>query len=509
MKRFLKMPGSFSAGSLAIQSAIATALFLSLGAGNADAQRSLGIDVSYVQGSNVNWSAVRGAGISFAWAKADEGVTISDPDFVVNENNGKTAGVYMGAYHFAHPEDNAPGSEASHFWGIANPYIKADGKTFMPMLDMETFDGLVGASTYSIWANDWCSDIVSDAAGVHVVVKPVIYVSACNACDFNTSVNQWNNDIANYNGESPQTGGPWSACNNCDVWGGSSWDVWQYSDTGSVSGVPGAVDLDVCGVTLSSFVATGNTLLTNRKGMARTSDGKGYWIVASDGGVFSFGDANFYGSMGGKTISAPVVAIAARPQGDGYWLTGSDGGVYAFGNAPFDGSLPGLNVHVSNIVGIASTADGGGYWLVGADGGIYSFGDAPFNGSLPGLNIHVSNVVGMAPTTGNGYWLVGSDGGIYSFDANFYGSMGGKTLSAPVSGMSARPQSDGYWLTGQDGAIYAFGNAGYDGGMNGHSLAAPIVGVESTADGAGYWLVGGDGGIFSFGDAGFYGGANW
>ena len=111
------------------------------------------------------------------------------------------------------------------------------------------------------------------------------------------------------------------------------------------------------------------------------------------------------------------------------------------------------------IVGMASSADGGGYWLVGSDGGIYAFGDAPFDGSLPGLNVHVNNVVGMAATSGNGYWLVGSDGGIYSFDANFYGSMGGKTLSAPVSSMTARPQSDGYWLTGQDGAIYSFGNA--------------------------------------------------
>ena len=190
MKQLLKLAGHLPAGSLAKTSAIAAAMLLSFGSSHAVAQRALGIDVSYVQGSNVNWSAVRGTGIAFAWAKADEGVTISDPDFVVNENNGKSAGVYMGAYHFAHPEDNAPGSEASHFWGIANPYIKADGKTFMPMLDMETFNGLVGASTYSIWANDWCSDIVSDASGAGVTVKPVIYVSACNACDFNTSVSE-------------------------------------------------------------------------------------------------------------------------------------------------------------------------------------------------------------------------------------------------------------------------------------------------------------------------------
>ena len=43
---------------------------------------------------------------------------------------------------------------------------------------------------------------------------------------------------------------------------------------------------------------------------ASTSDGKGYWLVASDGGVFSFGDAQFYGSMGGKYLNAAIVGIA-------------------------------------------------------------------------------------------------------------------------------------------------------------------------------------------------------
>ena len=69
-------------------------------------------------------------------------------------------------------------------------------------------------------------------------------------------------------------------------------------------------------------------------GVAATP-GRGYWVVASDGGVFSFGDAQFYGSMGGQPLSAPVVGMAATPDGKGYWLVGADGGVFAFGNAPF------------------------------------------------------------------------------------------------------------------------------------------------------------------------------
>lgn len=66
-----------------------------------------------------------------------------------------------------------------------------------------------------------------------------------------------------------------------------------------------------------------------------TPSGNGYWIAASDGGVFAFGDAQFYGAMGGKQLNAPIVDFCAHPSGQGYWLLGADGGVFAFGNAQF------------------------------------------------------------------------------------------------------------------------------------------------------------------------------
>ena len=55
----------------------------------------------------------------------------------------------------------------------------------------------------------------------------------------------------------------------------------------------------------------------------------GYWSVASDGGIFSYGDANFHGSTGGTTLNKPIVGMAATPSGNGYWLVASDGGVFA------------------------------------------------------------------------------------------------------------------------------------------------------------------------------------
>jgi hypothetical protein len=75
--------------------------------------------------------------------------------------------------------------------------------------------------------------------------------------------------------------------------------------------------------------------------MASSPDGGGYWLVASDGGVFSYGDAAFYGSAGGTPLNKPVVGMAPTPYGGGYWLVASDGGVFSYGDAGFYGSAGG------------------------------------------------------------------------------------------------------------------------------------------------------------------------
>jgi hypothetical protein len=75
--------------------------------------------------------------------------------------------------------------------------------------------------------------------------------------------------------------------------------------------------------------------------MAPTSDCHGYWLVGRGGGVLSFGDAVFYGSLPAAGIKprAAIVSIAATPSGHGYWLAGADGGVFAFPDATYLGSL--------------------------------------------------------------------------------------------------------------------------------------------------------------------------
>jgi hypothetical protein len=196
-------------------------------------------------------------------------------------------------------------------------------------------------------------------------------------------------------------------------------------------------------------------------GMAATPDGHGYWEVASDGGIFTFGDAGFYGSSGGVTIPGHVVAMVPTVDGRGYWMVTNLGAVFAFGDATYGGSMGGTNLN-QPIVGMAATADGRGYWLVASDGGIFSFGDAQFYGSMGGHPLN-QPIVGMTPTpTGHGYWLIARDGGIFSFgDAQFYGSMGGHPLNQPVVGgtlVGAVPYTSlpGAGLTAQTRSVAAF-----------------------------------------------------
>jgi hypothetical protein len=240
-------------------------------------------------------------------------------------------------------------------------------------------------------------------------------------------------------------------------------------------------------------------------GMASTVDGGGYWNVASDGGIFSFGDAQFYGSTGAIRLNQPVVGMAPTPDGRGYWLVAADGGIFTFGDAQFYGSTGNLRLN-RPVVGMTASPDGRGYWLVASDGGIFSFGDAAFHGSTGALRLN-QPVVGMAATPGGqGYWLVASDGGIFAFgNAPFYGSTGAIRLNRPVVGMAATPGGRGYWLVASDGGIFTFGNAPFYGSTGAIRLNLPVVGMAATPSGGGYWFAAADGGMFSFGNAVFYG----
>ena len=131
-------------------------------------------------------------------------------------------------------------------------------------------------------------------------------------------------------------------------------------------------------------------------GLASTPSGEGYWLAASDGRVFAFGDAlprgatpgqGLAGAIGAAKPAAPIVAIAAHPDGRGYWLLGADGGVFAV-DTGFFGSLAERRLP-SEAVQLRVTGSGEGYYVAAGNGAVYAFGDADRRRELPGRNRRV------------------------------------------------------------------------------------------------------------------------
>ena len=264
---------------------------------------------------------------------------------------------------------------------------------------------------------------------------------------------------------------------------------------------------------------------------------EGYWLVGTDGGIFSFGAAAFHGSMGGIPLQRPVVGIVPTPSGNGYWLVASDGGVFAFGDAGYFGSIPGLGIHPAGsglpnslnepIVGIVSSYDGQGYFMVSSDGGVFAFGDASFAGSCPGIGgcsgAGVAVVPSLYPPSANapsGYWLTTTTGHVYGFGVPSYGQPG--TQSSPITSASitkatsyAAPQG-GYYILDANGQVFAYGAAanaanglidsvptGQAGGSN--PATAIATAIEGFVD-DGNWVATANGSVFAFGGAPNFGG---
>jgi hypothetical protein len=165
--------------------------------------------------------------------------------------------------------------------------------------------------------------------------------------------------------------------------------------------------------------------------LAPTPDGQGYWIADSAGDVFSFGNAQFHGSLSsqlgsfarnsahdvvsGHRATVPVTGFTATGAGGGYWMAATDGSIYTFGDAANYGSLPalgltpppvtvvgynppstvGLSIPLANVSSLVRTPDGGGYWLTSHNGGVFSFGDTQFHGSVPGVPSSIFSVTGL------------------------------------------------------------------------------------------------------------------
>ena len=224
----------------------------------------------------------------------------------------------------------------------------------------------------------------------------------------------------------------------------------------------------------------------------------GYWLGAADGGVFAFGNARSFGSMGGKPLNKPVVGMSATSTWNGYRLVASDGGVFSFGDAQFHGSMGGKALN-KPMVGVASNFAGSGYWTVASDGGVFAFGDAQFFGSMGGKPLNSPIVAIAATQSGNGYWLFAADGGVFAYgDAQFFGSMGGLSIVDSISGAAITPTGNGYRMVARDGGVFSFGDATFEGSVAQSDAADyPIKAVTSLRDG--YLLADHEGRVVRFG----------
>jgi lipoprotein-anchoring transpeptidase ErfK/SrfK/ribosomal protein L24E len=216
--------------------------------------------------------------------------------------------------------------------------------------------------------------------------------------------------------------------------------------------------------------------------------------------VFAFGTASYHGSTENMHLNAPIVGMATTANGKGYWLVANDGGVFGF-NAPFFGSLGAMHLNAP-IIGMAATPTGKGYWLVAQDGGVFTFGDAHFYGSTGAMHLNAPVTQLIPGPGGKGYWLMATDGGVFTFgNARFLGSMGATHLNAPVIGMTATPKGHGYLLVASDGGVFTFGDAKFRGSTGDRHVGSPVIGLAGTSTGGGYWLATASGNVINFGDA--------
>jgi hypothetical protein len=241
---------------------------------------------------------------------------------------------------------------------------------------------------------------------------------------------------------------------------------------------------------------------TGAVAVERTADGKGLWVLLSDGRIGTLGTAPpvpgvpaFLLTKVVAGVPEHVTALTRVGTGD-LWVFTSAGRII-----PQIGTLPAgvvtqmdtvlaLNL-LGPIVDAKPTVDGSGALAMATDGGIFAYA-APFLGSVydaiaEALGVPVGAIGPDRPVVGitmdpdgDGYWVVAEDGGVFTprSRASFRGSLPAiipfERLFAPVNGMV--PFGNGYLLGAGDGGVFNFSNKPFSGSASG-LLDTPAVGM--------------------------------
>jgi len=191
-----------------------------------------GIDISHHNGC-LNWAAIVKAGVAFAYAKATEGASCSDPLFGANWRGIRDAGILRGAYHFLHP-GSPPEQQADFFLNTVGGLKAGD---LPPVLDIEETRpvdewGKIAAAERVPLILRWLLR-VEDQTGI----RPVIYTRRGWVADelpAPGSLSQYPLWVAAYtNAPKPPLPKGWQ-----------TWAFWQYTESGSLPGVQGVFDMD-------------------------------------------------------------------------------------------------------------------------------------------------------------------------------------------------------------------------------------------------------------------------
>jgi hypothetical protein len=200
-----------------------------------------------------------------------------------------------------------------------------------------------------------------------------------------------------------------------------------------------------------------------------------------------FGDAGFYGSIPGlgiapagsglpHSLNAPIVGMVPSADGKGYFLVGADGGVFTFGSARFEGSCPAIGGCPGGpAVAVVPDATGNGYWLVTAGGDVQPFGDAAAYGGPGPIGAPV--VAAVRSFDGGGYYILQGNGEVYSYgDAVYYGGAYGQVGGFnPATTIFTTADGAGYWIVSANGSVITEGDAPYDGSANNLHLNGAII----------------------------------
>jgi lysozyme len=186
-----------------------------------------GLDVSFWNGTEIDWNKIAAAGYTFVYIKAGEGLSRIEPNAQSQASGAKAAGLKIGFYYFAHPGESEPIAEADFFNSILSNLPPAD---LLPVLDLEVNKMNLTIEQMTQWINDFYNEMLK--SGKETVLYT--YTSFYNSFIVGKELLPKKLWLASYT-EQPIL-----------PIGRADYQMWQYTQHGQIDGMPVNCDLNKC-----------------------------------------------------------------------------------------------------------------------------------------------------------------------------------------------------------------------------------------------------------------------